>query len=304
MWENFNIRFLKLNFRIKFTEGGDLPQYKVSAIRGGIGEMLLRQNCISNRICEGCSFRDECVVERIYYHPLKITPEFVQDKSNMGYLYECKDFRTSVSKGDILRFSMLLMGDVIVHAPQILQALIRFGEIGIGKNWVKFKVEKVENHRGEVVFDGKNCENTRFAPNLVSEYVQSRMNLRKSKKLQVCFMTPWTQKYKGKFIKKFDGEAFADSVYRRVYLANCMEGNEMNQYNEIFKGLSVPNQEVKEREISRFSSTHNRKIDLKGLIGKFTLENATEEFLPYLYAGELLHVGKNASMGFGQYKVI
>lgn len=304
MSDEFNIRFLKLHFKVKFIEGGELPQYKVSAIRGGIGEMLLRQSCISDRNCVECTFMEECIVQRIFYHPLKIVPEFVKDKSNMGYLYECKDFRTNMQKGDSLRFSMLLMGDVIVHAPHILEALIRFGEVGIGKNKVRFVVEKVENSRREIVFDKNGVNKSNFYPQLVDDYIKDRIGKSFPKKFQICFMTPWTQKYKGKFLQNFDGEAFAESIYRRVYLANCMEGNEISRNFAIPKNIIVSGQEVKHREISRFSSTHNCKIDLKGLIGRFTLENVSQEFLPYVYAGELLHIGKNTSMGFGQYKVI
>ena len=247
---------------------------------------------------------EECIVQRIFYHPLKIVPEFVKDKSNMGYLYECKDFRTNMQKGDSLRFSMLLMGDVIVHAPHILEALIRFGEVGIGKNKVRFVVEKVENSRREIVFDKNGVNKSNFYPQLVDDYIKDRIGKSFPKKFQICFMTPWTQKYKGKFLQNFDGEAFAESIYRRVYLANCMEGNEISRNFAIPKNIIVSGQEVKHREISRFSSTHNCKIDLKGLIGRFTLENVSQEFLPYVYAGELLHIGKNTSMGFGQYKVI
>ena len=42
-----DIRYTKLYFTIQFTEDTMLPKQKVSAIRGGIGEMLLRANCVN-----------------------------------------------------------------------------------------------------------------------------------------------------------------------------------------------------------------------------------------------------------------
>ena len=57
-----DIRYTKLTFTIEFTEDTMLPKQKVSAIRGGIGEMLLRANCVRRRECEGCDFADECIV--------------------------------------------------------------------------------------------------------------------------------------------------------------------------------------------------------------------------------------------------
>lgn len=41
-----DIRYTKLTFVVQFTEDTMLPKQKVSAIRGGIGEMLLRANCV------------------------------------------------------------------------------------------------------------------------------------------------------------------------------------------------------------------------------------------------------------------
>ena len=38
-----DIRYTKLTFVVQFTEDTMLPKQKVSAIRGGIGEMLLRE---------------------------------------------------------------------------------------------------------------------------------------------------------------------------------------------------------------------------------------------------------------------
>ena len=47
-----DIRYTKLTFVVQFTEDTMLPKQKVSAIRGGIGEMLLRANCVRGRECE------------------------------------------------------------------------------------------------------------------------------------------------------------------------------------------------------------------------------------------------------------
>ena len=40
------IRYVKLHFTIEMLEDTVLPKYKASALRGGIGEMLLRANCV------------------------------------------------------------------------------------------------------------------------------------------------------------------------------------------------------------------------------------------------------------------
>lgn len=52
-----DIRYTKLTLVVQFTEDTMLPKQKVSAIRGGIGEMLLRANCVRGRECEKCDFQ-------------------------------------------------------------------------------------------------------------------------------------------------------------------------------------------------------------------------------------------------------
>lgn len=123
MYKLFDIRHVKLQFKIRFLEEGYVPQDKVSAIRGGIGEMLLSMNCIGRRDCENCSFRNECIVQRIYYHKPAIVPDFVTEKGNMGYLFECDNAYKYVEKGTVMEFSMLLLGDNIVNFSSILQAV-------------------------------------------------------------------------------------------------------------------------------------------------------------------------------------
>ena len=70
-----DIRYTKLTFTIEFTEDIMLPKQKVSAIRGGIGEMLLRANCVRRRECEVISQRSVsysalCIPNMKRSHPL------------------------------------------------------------------------------------------------------------------------------------------------------------------------------------------------------------------------------------------
>ena len=65
LFNALQVRFIKLHFTVAFCGDSVLPRDKVSAIRGGIGEMLLRMNCVRDRQCETCDFEKECTVQRI-----------------------------------------------------------------------------------------------------------------------------------------------------------------------------------------------------------------------------------------------
>jgi len=42
---------------------------------------------------------------------------------------------------------------------------------------------------------------------------------------------------------------------------------------------------------------------LGGLLGNFEVQGKFRELLPYLYLGEIIHVGKSTSFGFGKYQM-
>ena len=93
----WDIRYVKLHFQCRVTEKCQMPVNKTSALRGGMGEMLLSEHCIypADRKCADCSFETECLVRRIMYSKFDIRPEFVTTGESIGYVISCEDYRTS-----------------------------------------------------------------------------------------------------------------------------------------------------------------------------------------------------------------
>jgi hypothetical protein len=55
------------------------------------------------------------------------------------------------------------------------------------------------------------------------------------------------------------------------------------------------------RELFRASGRHGRMVPMGGLVGEVVLEGDLGPFLPWLVWGSLVHVGKDAAMGNGQF---
>ena len=102
MEKKFSIRYVKLHFTLRMLEDTELPLNKPSALRGGMGEMLLRANCIRDRDCENCDFESECIVRRTMYSKMEIEPKFMSAGDSVGYVIECEDYRTDFNEGDEL----------------------------------------------------------------------------------------------------------------------------------------------------------------------------------------------------------
>ena len=88
--ERLNILYIKLKFCLVFPEGAVLPRQKVSALRGGMGEMLLRQNCVSDRNCGACRFEEACIVRSTMYTRMKRKPPFVTGTTASGIFWNVK----------------------------------------------------------------------------------------------------------------------------------------------------------------------------------------------------------------------
>lgn len=300
------VRYIKLHFTLLLSEDCTLPMNKASAIRGGMGEMLLRANCIRNRECEVCDFQGECIVQRTMYSQFDYKPDFVTTGDSVGYVIECENYQEAFQAGDTLNFNLILFGKTIVYFNQYLQALFALGENGIGKERAKFLIFQVKNTRGQSILDGSNIHMKYYQVETLKDYVDYRMKqLGQDGHLnKMVFCTPLTQKFQGEFLKEFSMEAINKSIQRRLYILNCFEGNDIQEfYQEELFVPTIMEQSVREIKVKRYSSRKDEKMYLKGVKGEIFLEKLPKELLELYFAGELIHIGKNTSFGFGRYVI-
>ena len=302
--EVLDVRYIKLHFTLLFPEACTLPQSKASAIRGGMGEMLLRANCIRDRQCETCDFYKECIVQRTMYSQFDIRPDFITTGDSIGYVVECENYEEIFEAGDTLKFNLILFGKTIVYFNQYLQALFALGQNGLGKEHACFVVAQVTNTKGQPILDGNNVYMKYYQVETLRSYVDYRMrqigNEEYPKKMVFC--TPLTQKYKGEFLQEFHMEAISKSIQRRLYMLNCFEGNDVETfYKEELEIPKIVEQNVREIKVGRYSSRQEAKMYLKGIKGEIILDEIAEDLLQMYLAGEVVHIGKNTSFGFGRY---
>lgn len=138
-----DIPYITLTFCLRFYQRVAVPENKVSALRGGLGEMLLRKNCIADRDCEACRFQDNCMVWNAFYTPMRLKPGYVTGKESLGYLIECDNLDTVMDEGHGFVFRLKLFGRNIPLFAQYLDAFWRLGQCGLGKEQAKFEIAAV-----------------------------------------------------------------------------------------------------------------------------------------------------------------
>lgn len=303
-YDALHIRYTKLYFTLTMAEDTILPKYKGSALRGGIGEMLLRANCVRNRDCENCDFREECLVQRTMYSHFDKKPAFVTTGESIGYVLVCENYDEEFSQGDELQFTLTLFGKTIVYFNQYLQAIAALGMSGLGKYRSKFYLTSIKNERREDILEESSVIMERYRTSFVDEYVKRRLAARKEPVTKLRFYTPFTTKYQGEFLQEFDMNAVLASIRRRIYMLDCFEGIDKDEFAKmILPEITMLKQKAYLESVPRYSSRQDSHMVLKGIKGSCLLEPVPEEALEFLYAGELLHIGKNTSFGFGKYRV-
>ena len=309
LYEALQVRFVKLHFTIAFLEDSRLPKDKVSALRGGMGEMLLRTNCVRDRQCEICDFESECIVQRTLYSKFEKKPEFVTTGGSVGYVLECEDYREDFNSGETLDFYLILFGKSIVYFNQYVQALHTMGEqCGIGKYHARFRVVGIRNTEGQPILKERSVNMNQYIVHILYDYVMFRkmqFDVTKSENI-IIFDTPLTLKYQKEFQQEFQMVPILNAIRRRIYMLNCFEGIESDLlYN--YENSMIP--EILQQEhhmvhVCRYSTRKNEKMILKGIKGYIVLPGLPQDVTELLLAGELIHIGKNTSFGFGRYHLI
>lgn len=300
------VRYIKLHFTLLFPEECYLPVSKASAIRGGMGEMLLRANCIRNRECEECDFHTECIVQRTMYSQFDNKPAFITSGDSVGYVVECENYQEYFEAGDTLNFNLILFGKTIVYFNQYLQALFALGQNGLGKEHARFIIVQVQNTKGQPILDGNDVYMKYYQVETLQSYVDYRMGQisESDRPTRMIFRTPLTQKYQGEFLEEFNMEAINKSIQRRLYMLNCFEGKDIEEfYHEELDVPEILEQSHREIRIKRYSSRQDSRMYLKGIKGEILLEEIPQDLLEFYLAGELIHIGKNTSFGFGRYRL-
>ncbi len=310
VYNALGIRYIKLHFTVAMLEDTYLPADKVSALRGGMGEMLLRANCVRNRNCVSCDFESECIVRRTMYSKYRIVPQFVTTDDSVGYLLECENYDKVFAAGDFLQFNLILFGKAIVYFNQYMQAFFALGNEGIGKRYARYRIVSVTNTQNHPLYVDGAVYMLNYQIQTLGEYADyriRRMN-RTGSQNRLVFHTPTALKFQGEYLEEYQIEAIWNAVLRRIYMLECFEEIGENVYNiDELKTFILPDivkQEVRRVGIQRYSSTQDRRMVLNGIKGYIELTRLPEQMLPWLFVGELIHIGKNTSFGFGRYSVV
>lgn len=74
--------------------------------------------------------------------------------------------------------------------------------------------------------------------------------------------------------------------------------------NEKATFITNINTYLQRKDLARYSNKKEKTLDLSGMLGVMTAEGNLNEFVPWLLAAEMIHIGRNTTFGLGQISVV
>ncbi|RZD18093.1 MAG: CRISPR system precrRNA processing endoribonuclease RAMP protein Cas6 [Candidatus Acididesulfobacter diazotrophicus] len=258
----------KLNFEIKAENDVVLPDYKGSTFRGVFGYIFKDVMCISyESVCETCSFDMVCMFKKIFDSPPPSNSSRLKNYSAVPHPYiieaplETKNF---YKKNEIIKFSLILIGQAIFLFPYFAYSFGLAGRKGIGKmkrgKFMLFNIindknnEKLYNYKeGELVALSNYYTINDFVENMVntSNSVNNENQLKKNKDIKLKngyfsvslnFITPTRIIFNEKLISNLEFHIFIRNILRRISNLNffhCVTEYNKNNDNNTNNGDNI-----------------------------------------------------------------
>ena len=277
-----------------------LPDYAGSTLRGAFGHALRQLSCATRaKTCTGCLLAQTCPYTRIF-EPVAsgglATPP-------VPYVVEPPQWGArQYLPGDTLAFHFTLIGAGVEHFPLCIMAWQRAFLRGVGVVDGTARLCCVQHADAVIYRPGENvCEHSQFII-LDSQDAPETVTLE--------FLTPLRLQENGHALppSKLTPRPLLTALMRRVSLlaAQTQTAPFLQPFSELARlADGVEGQvDMEWRDWTRRSSRQQCTMQLGGCIGSWTFTGDLAPFWNFLRLGEYLHVGKEASFGLGQYRLL
>lgn len=314
----------RYRFTARLRQSLRLPDYAGSLLRGQFGAALRHLACMTRQpACGGCPLQASCPYTRIFEalppqgHALQAfsaipnayvvePPPPVTDQSMVGSAHAGQ-----YEAGEELVFHMVLAGAALDQLALVVYAWQRALAHGLTRDRASADLTRVE------WIDGAGMHHPVWhaeRPHLVAHPACLRVPTAPGcGALQLCIHTPLRLQHQGHPVKpaQLAPRTLLAAVARRVALVLEFHAGQ-SQWGALVPGVSEQAEQLHDfRDLHwfdwvRYSSRQRQEMTLGGVLGHWTLHGSADTLAnlwPWLWLGQWLHVGKNASFGLGGYRL-
>lgn len=286
-------------FRFKAHKQLELPEQPGVLWHSVFGKALYDLVCRTRQTqCESCIYLHNCDYPHLFRGTKPPNSELMRKYQTIPSPHVLRSIPgtpKTIEAGDETLLDAIIIGNANSRLKSLVSALQRAGEQGLGRNRTQLDLFSVSQQ----VPDG-NEPPTEAGPLLLNTPTAPA-------KTTVSFITPY--KPSDKNHHNFEVALWLMAIIRRVgllqYFTTGVKLNANFKYlKELTEQVSANTQELKWHYSARYSAAFKGTKDTSGFIGQWQLDiSKVDELWPFLWLGQWLHVGKNSSMGFGQYQL-
>ena len=300
----------------------ELPHFAGSLLRGQFGAALRNLACMTRQpTCHGCPLLQTCPYTRIFEAPPppKRNPvhgtHAQQDFSQIPQPYVMEPPAPGVrllATGDLLEFHMVLVGTAIDQLALVLFAVQRALQQGLTRQRIPAELQRVDwldtHGQAQPIWSHDQPTLAEHRAEIAIPPAPSAIDT-----ITLHIHTPLRLQSQGKplGVGQLNPRALVAAVARRTSL--LMEFHaEQSGWGEAGKAVAflsdtlTDEQQLKWYDWTRYSSRQQQEMTLGGVMGRWSLHgspDALASIWPWLWLGQWLHVGKNATMGMGGYRL-
>ena len=309
------LKIATVRFRMRTIDGGKLPAWLGSALRGAFGSALRKTTCTQKgKKCEDCMLRDTCVYSVLFESFLPDGAKRLKSQDKIPHPYILRPLQPGggFRAGHELGFELSLIGKAVSFFEFVIAAVQKMGEQGMGEAHTNFELLSVHDSLDhDATLWDVNHGNKLAALPTPESVLDIGEKVPPSNKIQLNLMTPLILKKNGDLNMRPSFREISRSILGRIsslLFFHC--DTDLEQYLDFRKVLQDA-QSVKELEIKihketlkRWSNRQKKIIYLHGISGHLRYEgDSVEELWPYLLAGQYIHMGNSTVFGLGRYEI-
>lgn len=250
--------------------------------------------------CHCCAFALGCVYHRIF----EAKGEKGHETTQNAYVIHCNDRKTAYSAGQELLFSISIFGNVADCAPYLIKGLFDAQKRGLTARHAAFKVKQISAGNNKKIYDGDVLDMSRASETLAIDSDETSQE-----SAIVRFVTPFRTKIDGKFAKDINSAVLVRALLDRFISLDLAKREDVRAWMKeglalFSQDLTINDKQFRWMEETRYSNRQKTTMQLGGIAGSFRLSGDSLSVLyPLLRIGEITHIGKATTFGFGKYEV-
>lgn len=317
-------------FSFDTLDGADLGPWAANRLRGMLGKSL-RTLCCTTRIanCARCSVRQTCIYRICFETEAVADSRFHESGQEAPRPYIVRTRAASPGERTI-RFELVLVGMAAQAFPYFALAVKEWEHPGMGPSRGDSRLQNVRAlhplapppRLQHVIYDGSTASLRLPDWQVTIEDLRRAANVLPTDELRLLFLTPTRLKLRGEWIRAAPPfHALVAALLRRLEALHVYHGlppwwleagagdDEVpapQQWDA--RGLIALSDEVElvsweghNESRERYSYRQRQRMEFEGFVGSATYRGNLRPFRPLLKLGELVHVGKGAVFGLGEY---